>query len=52
MPISKYFKGEGEKVMSSMKKKYGKRVKEVFYATANKQHMAPSDHAKKKIGVK
>lgn len=38
MPLSKYFKGKGEKVMSAMKKEYGdKKGKEVFYATANKK---------------
>ncbi len=37
MPISEYFKGEGDKVMKSMKKTYGpKKAKQVFYATANK----------------
>lgn len=40
MPLSKYFKGSGEKVMRSMKKKYGeKKGKQVFYATANKKDM-------------
>ncbi len=40
MPIGKYFKGEGEKVMSSMKKKYGNdKGEEVFYATINKRKM-------------
>jgi hypothetical protein len=38
MPLSKYFKGKGEKVMSAMQKQYGeKKGKEVFYATANKK---------------
>lgn len=36
MPLSKYFKGKGEKVMDAMKKQYGdKKGKQVFYATAN-----------------
>lgn len=35
-PISKYYSGHGEKVAKDMKKRYGKRWKEVFYATANK----------------
>ena len=35
-PMSEYFGGHGEKVMSQMRKKHGKRAKEVFYATANK----------------
>jgi len=37
MPIGRYFKGKGKKVMKSMKKQYGaKKGKQVFYATANK----------------
>lgn len=35
-PLSDYFGGHGEDVMKAMKKKYGRRAKEVFYATANK----------------
>lgn len=38
MPVSKYFKGKGAKVMKDMIKRYGKKKgKRVFYATANKQ---------------
>ena len=38
MPISKYYKGHGEEVMSAMTKEYGaKKGKQVFYATANKK---------------
>lgn len=38
MPVEKYFKGKGEKVMDAMKKTYGsKKGKKVFYATANKK---------------
>ena len=38
MPVSEYYKGEGEKVMRSMQKRYGKEGgKRVFYATANKR---------------
>lgn len=38
MPLSKYFQGDGEKVMASMKKTYGpEKAERVFYATANKQ---------------
>ena len=53
-PLSKYFKGKGEKVMRSMKKQYGKKKgKEVFYATHNKQKskvdLSPSDKFKKKL---
>lgn len=52
MPISKYFKGHGDKVMSGMQKEYGaKKGKQVFYATANKmKSIAPSK--KFKIGEK
>ena len=54
MPVSKYYSGKGEEVMSKMKKKYGeKKGKEVFYATANKRGMdtGPSHKTKKKHGV-
>lgn len=57
MPLNKYFKGKGEEVMSSMKKKYGdKKGKQVFYATANKKKMTPgvetgpSERFKKSFG--
>jgi hypothetical protein len=44
MPLSKYFKGHGEEVMSKMKKQYGsKKGKSVFYATANKKSMHGSE---------
>lgn len=36
MPLSKYYGGAGEEVMASMKKQYGDRAENVFYATANK----------------
>ena len=37
MPVSKYFKGHGEKVMAAMKEQYGaEKGQQVFYATANK----------------
>jgi hypothetical protein len=55
MPVSKYFKGHGEKVMSNMKKQYGpEKGKQVFYATANKKGLdtGPSDAVKKRHGVK
>lgn len=32
MPLTK----KGKKIMRAMKKKYGKRAKQVFYASANK----------------
>ena len=54
MPVGKYFKGHGEKVMSNMKKEYGeKEGKRVFYATANKRKMdtGPSKSVRKKHGV-
>lgn len=38
MPISEYFGGHGEEVMSNMKKQYGdEKGEQVFYATANKR---------------
>lgn len=36
MPASEHYKGSGAKVMRSMKKRYGSRAKQVFYATENK----------------
>ena len=48
MPISRYFKGHGEEVMSNMTKEYGaKKGKQVFYATANKGKM--TSHLKRKL---
>ncbi len=48
MPLSKYFHGKGEKVMKSMKKKYGpEKAESVFYATANKNKKLKSLHPKK-----
>lgn len=44
MPIGEYFHGEGESVMTGMRKKYGKRAKQVFYATANAKKMTPGSH--------
>lgn len=47
MPIRDYFKGDGKKVMKSMKKQYGKKKgKEVFYATANKDNDGPGGPSK------
>jgi hypothetical protein len=48
VPLSKYYKGDGPQVMSSMQKRYGaKKGKQVFYATANsKPGLKPS---KKKV---
>jgi hypothetical protein len=40
MPVKEYYKGSGEKVMRSMKERYGEEGgKRVFYATANKRGM-------------
>ena len=53
MPLSKYFKGHGEEVMSNMQKEYGaEKGKKVFYATANKRKQrsidtGPSEKVKK-----
>lgn len=50
MPLSKYYKGHGDKVMANMQKEYGdKKGKSVFYATANKMGLTP---IKKKKGMK
>lgn len=44
MPIGKYFKGSGDKVMQSMKSQYGAEAgKRAFYATANKTGMKPGE---------
>lgn len=46
MPISKYFKGKGEKVMKNLKSEYGPdKGENVFYAMANKAKAA-EDHAR------
>lgn len=46
MPIGKYYKGSGNKVMKDMVKRYGKKKgKEIFYATANKRKMNPTKRA-------
>lgn len=48
MPVSEYFKGGGNKVMSNMTKEYGeKKGKQVFYATANKKGEKPGGAAHK-----
>jgi hypothetical protein len=43
MPISDYYKGHGEDVMRKMKKEYGSRADSIFYATANRRKMRPTD---------
>lgn len=49
MPVEKYFKGKGEKVLADMIKRYGpKKGKSVFYATANKENMTAEDYKPKK----
>lgn len=47
MPLRNYFKGKGEAVMQSMKKTYGPKAEEVFYATANKHGMKSESSTKK-----
>jgi len=49
MPISKYFKGHGSEVMASMRKQYGDRAENVFYATANKKGMKPESQVKRSM---
>ncbi len=50
MPLSKYFKGSGEKVMRSMKSQYGeKKGESVFYATANKGAWGKSLRKRRKM---
>jgi hypothetical protein len=42
VPVSKYFAGHGDKVMSNMQHEYGsKKGENVFYATANKRNAKP-----------
>jgi len=41
MPIAAYYRGHGKQVAEQMKKRYGKRWKRVFYATANKTKQKP-----------
>lgn len=48
MPIDKYFQGHGAEVMANMKKTYGNRAEEVFYATANKKKSKPKGKKKAK----
>lgn len=53
MPISEYYKGKGQRVMSSMKKRYGpKKGKEVFYATAHVKGMFPGHKGASLAGLK
>lgn len=49
MPVSGYFKGSGQRVLSSMQKRYGdKKGTSVFYATANSRGMASKKDKKSK----
>lgn len=49
MPLNKYFKGSGTKVMGALRKTYGEeKGKNVFYALANKKHQTPKNKTKKK----
>lgn len=41
MPLSEYYGGHGKSVARDMKKRYGKRWKQVFYATASKLGLRP-----------
>ena len=55
MPIQQYFKGKGQSVMESMKKRYGeKKGKSVFYATARSKGLdtGPSHKVRSKHGMK
>lgn len=48
MPVNKYYKGSGDKVLKDMIERYGEEEgKRVFYATANKRDMNPEDTQKK-----
>ena len=48
MPLTEYFGGEGDTVMSKMTKRYGaKKGKQVFYATANARNQTPESNAPK-----
>jgi hypothetical protein len=48
VPISKYYRGSGKKVMANMKREYGdKEGERVFYAVANtKKSMKPKGKKK------
>lgn len=46
MPVSGYYKGDGNEVMAGMVKRYGaKKGKQIFYATANKKKLTPPKKA-------
>ena len=45
MPIKGYYGGHGEEVMAGMRKKYGARAENVFYATAKAKGQEPRERA-------
>ena len=49
MPIPKHFGGSGAKVMSNMKKEYGAKDEDLFYATETK--MKKKKHNAFKAGL-
>jgi hypothetical protein len=52
MPLAKYFRGKGEQVLSDMQDRYGDdKGKKVFYATAEKRGMKPSNDKPKRKTV-
>lgn len=52
MPLSKHYKGKGAKVMRAMRKQYGNKAEEVFYATENKMKKGKGSKTKKPTGGK
>lgn len=50
MPLSKHYGGHGKKVAAAMKKQYGDRWEEVFYATENARKKRKYDDMLKKKG--
>ena len=52
MPLSNYYGGDGQQVMSDMAARYGKKKGEqVFYATANKKGEKPGGANPKTKGL-
>jgi hypothetical protein len=43
VPLDAYYGGHGKRVAEQMKKRYGKRWRQVFYATANAKGQNPGD---------
>jgi hypothetical protein len=52
VPIGDYYGGRGEKVAREMRKRYGKRWREVFYAKANKSDLKPGTDKNRKAAIK